>query len=431
MSNYYLIIDGGKRGPYTVERIRGMWAKGQIAKGTHCLKEGEAQPRPIEVISEITSPPHRPAGATAPAAAVSPADVMATGQANWRVILPAWAALLVISLLVIFMGGSKKPEVKKIILADTNQTDLPPPPKKNDPGIDGPTPDDNRTFNPGTGLGSNFQAGPALPLMVQGRDYEYSLGKLEIRTYGTELPVEDQNYLRKKADELIAQFETYTGLKPPKGFYYQVYYYKDAEQFGKVTGRDPNRVGGITYWNYVSRDKIAPIHCHGGFHTLLHEMVHAITWPAYGHMPLFMTEGFAEWLAYMFLFDPAQKNQSELFSKVKVLANRIRANSFPTLDEYLKTQTYEHWQRMFGQIGLGYGAGALLVDFLLVNDPDWTKKALAHCHQSGQDELQRSMAFHKHVQDHWPGGMAGLDKAWRDWILKKEKAIAKNIREKL
>ena len=424
MHNYYLIIDGQKKGPYPEARIQSMWKQKHIEPGTECLKEGEAQPLPIELISEITSPLSKLTEATTPAAAVSRVDVMATAQTNWRVILPAGAALLVISLLVILMGGSKKPKTQKITLADTNYTALPPPPKKTDPGIDGLTPDDNRTFNPGTGLGSNFQAGPVPPPMVQGRDFEYSLGKLEIRTYGTELPVEDQNYLRKKGDELITQFETYTGLKPPKGFYYQVYYYKDAEQFRKVTGRDPNRLGGLTYWSYFSRDKIAPVHCHGGFHVLLHEMVHAITWPSYGYMPLFMTEGFAEWLAYMFLFDPAQKNQSDLFSKVKVLAGRIRANSFPTLDEYLKTHTYEHWQRMFGQIDLGYGAGALLLDFLLVNDPDWTKKALAHCRQSGQDELQRSMSFHKHVQDHWPGGMAGLDKAWRDWILKKEKSLA-------
>jgi len=346
-------------------------------------------------------------------------------QVNWKYILPTGAGLLLISLLVIFLGGdSKKQGPEKITLTDSNQTRPLPPPKKPDPGIDGPTPDANQTFNPGTGLGSNFQAGPAPPPMVPGRDFEYSLGKLEIRTYGTELPVEDQNYLRKKADELIQQFETYTGLKPPKGFFYQVYYYKDKRQFGKVTGRNPDRLGGITFWNYTNRDKIAPIHCHGGFHTLLHEMVHAITWPAYGHMPLFMTEGYAEWLAYMFLFDPDQKNQSDLFSKVKVLANRIRANTFPTLDNYLKAQNYGHWQRMFGQIGLGYGAGALLVDFLLVTDRDWTKKALANCRKAGPGQWDRSQAFHKYVQDNWPGGLAGMDKAWRDWILNKEKVLS-------
>ena len=420
MNNYYLVIDGKNKGPYTAERIQGMWAKGHIAPGTPCLKEGENQPRPIEAIQEITSPPHKSAPVVAGTGA-SMTDVKAMMQANRKYILPAGASLLLISLLVIFLGGgSKKRGTEQITLVDRNNTGFLPPQQKPDPGIDGPTPDANRTFNPGTGLGNNFQAGPSPPPMVQGRDFEYSLGKLEIRTYGTELPADEQNYLRAKADELITQFETYTGLKPPKGFYYQVYYYKDKRQFEKVTGKDPDRLGGITYWNYTSRDKIAPIHCWGGFHVLLHEMVHAITWPAYGHMPLFMTEGYAEWLAYMFLFNPDHKTRSNLYSKVKVLANRIRANSFPTLDNYLKAQNYGHWQQMFGQIGLGYGAGALLVDFLLVTDRDWTKKALANCRKAGPGQLRRSIAFHKYVKDHWPGGLPGMDKAWRDWILKKE-----------
>ena len=56
MNNYYLIIDGQKKGPYTETRIRNMWKNNHIDPGTECLKEGDADPRPIEEISEITSP---------------------------------------------------------------------------------------------------------------------------------------------------------------------------------------------------------------------------------------------------------------------------------------------------------------------------------------------------------------------------------------
>ena len=48
MSNYYLIIKEKEKGPYTGERVRGMWANKSIAKGTLSLKEGESNPRPIE-----------------------------------------------------------------------------------------------------------------------------------------------------------------------------------------------------------------------------------------------------------------------------------------------------------------------------------------------------------------------------------------------
>ena len=422
MANYYLVIEGRNKGPYTAERIQGMWAQGHIARGTPCLKEGESQPRPIEQISDLTKPPPK-AKAKADSVVASAEGIQAMVQAHWKYILPAGAGLLVICLLVIFLIGGKDGPTKEVTnLPDSNTTS--PPGKKPDPGIDGTAPDGNRTFTPGTGLGSNFQAGPAPPPMVQGRDFEYSLGKLEIRTYGTELPEDEKNYLLKKADELIVQFENFTGVKPPKGFYYQVYYYKDPRQFQKVTGKDPSRWGGFTYWNHISRDKIAPIHCHGGFHTLLHEMVHAITWPAYGPMPLFMTEGFAEWLAFMFLYNPDHRTRSDLFRQVKALASRIRSKNLPTLDQYLKSQNYGHWQRMFGQIGVGYGAGNLLVDFLLVNEPDWTKKALTNIGKGVSDQNRRSMAFHKYVEDHWPGGLAGLDKGWHDWILKKEKDLS-------
>lgn len=55
MNNYYLIIKGKQKGPYTQERVHSMWVNKSIAAGTLCLKEGESKPRPIEQFSEITS----------------------------------------------------------------------------------------------------------------------------------------------------------------------------------------------------------------------------------------------------------------------------------------------------------------------------------------------------------------------------------------
>ena len=71
MNNYYLIIDGKKKGPYPETRIQNMWKEKHIEPGTKCLMEGETNPRPIEDFPEITSPITKKTVA-ARSAAVSP-----------------------------------------------------------------------------------------------------------------------------------------------------------------------------------------------------------------------------------------------------------------------------------------------------------------------------------------------------------------------
>ena len=71
MNNYYLIIDGQKKGPYTSTRIQNMWANKSIAPGTKCQKEGESATRPIEQFSEITSPQSKASVPFAPKSAAA------------------------------------------------------------------------------------------------------------------------------------------------------------------------------------------------------------------------------------------------------------------------------------------------------------------------------------------------------------------------
>ena len=136
-----------------------------------------------------------------------------------------------------------------------------------------------------------------------------------------------------------------------------------------------------------------------------------------------MTEGFAEWLAYKFLFTDEYRSSSGLFSKVRILAARVRNDSLPSLGKYLNSENYGHWQRMFGQLGLGYGAGELLVDYLLTENPVWTKKALEYWRKSGKGQKLRTAAFFNYVKNNWPGGVSSLEKEWEDWILNKEKEL--------
>ncbi len=114
MNNYYLIIDGQKKGPYTEIRIRNMWKNNHIDPGTECLKEGDADPRPIEEISEITSPSAvkkspAPTNPT-PATSSNPAEINisnptgAAGSTSTGPSAPAWKIVLVL-LVGIAIGG--------------------------------------------------------------------------------------------------------------------------------------------------------------------------------------------------------------------------------------------------------------------------------------------------------------------------------------
>jgi len=95
MNNYYLIIDGQKKGPYTETRIQNMWENKHIDPGTECLKEGETDPRPIEDFPEITSPKtvQKPAATASPTAATSasPASATPTSPATATPASPATA----------------------------------------------------------------------------------------------------------------------------------------------------------------------------------------------------------------------------------------------------------------------------------------------------------------------------------------------------
>jgi len=114
MNNYYLIIDGQKKGPYTETRIQNMWENKHIDPGTECLKEGETDPRPIEDFPEITSPStvQKPAATASPTAATSaspaaatPASpTTATPAAPAAVSTPAWKFVLIL-LVGVGIGG--------------------------------------------------------------------------------------------------------------------------------------------------------------------------------------------------------------------------------------------------------------------------------------------------------------------------------------
>jgi hypothetical protein len=114
MNNYYLIIDGQKKGPYTETRIRNMWKNNHIDPGTECLKEGEVDPCPIEEVSEITSPSAVKKSPTpanpAPVTSSSPAEINisnptgSTGSTSTGSSTPAWKIVLVL-LVGIAIGG--------------------------------------------------------------------------------------------------------------------------------------------------------------------------------------------------------------------------------------------------------------------------------------------------------------------------------------
>ena len=105
MSNYYLIIKGKQKGPYTAERMQGMWASKSIAPGTLCQKEGETGSRPIEQFSEFTAKgaPQKAAAATpTTSAAQKTTSTTGVGPLPLKYIIPAVAVLLLVAVIAVF-----------------------------------------------------------------------------------------------------------------------------------------------------------------------------------------------------------------------------------------------------------------------------------------------------------------------------------------
>lgn len=150
MNNYYLILKGKPKGPYSIERMRGMWANKSIAPGTKCQKEGESATRPIEQFSEITSAQSKASVPFAPKSAAAGQKTKAGSAAedrmpgrpvglsvpNWKYIIPAGVALLLVVVIIIFVfasgdsestGNSSSPVAGGKSLAPRKR---PPPPKQ-------------------------------------------------------------------------------------------------------------------------------------------------------------------------------------------------------------------------------------------------------------------------------------------------------------
>lgn len=76
---YYLIENGSKRGPFTINQIRSMWNAGSINQLTMFSTEGDPSLRPLKVIiSEIEA-------SVAPASTGTVQTIQATSK-KWKVV---------------------------------------------------------------------------------------------------------------------------------------------------------------------------------------------------------------------------------------------------------------------------------------------------------------------------------------------------------
>lgn len=172
--------------------------------------------------------------------------------------------------------------------------------------------------------------------------------------------------------------------------------------------------------------------------TLLHEGCHAIMDDMFGELPFWMVEGSADWLgeapAWLQKADGLRRDQQTRWIK---LDNMRKRGELPPLQDYLLTNDYAQWSKMFkGNIGAGYDVGWSIFDFFIVSSQrakeTWPIKIMAEAVQEAQRRPRESdeIIFLKTLQARWPpipgknlNGVQSFELGWHSWIkLEAEKA---------
>ncbi|MDP7011876.1 MAG: hypothetical protein QF685_10885 [Verrucomicrobiota bacterium] len=169
--------------------------------------------------------------------------------------------------------------------------------------------------------------------------------------------------------------------------------------------------------------------------TLLHEGCHTIMDEMFGELPFWMVEGSADWLgeapAWLQKADGLRKDQHVRWLRLNDMRKK---GKLPDLREYLLSNSYEQWDRMFkGNIGTGYDIGWSIFDFFMRTHPQSTAflgnvvndPAVVSARRNGRKEA----AFVQAIDKQWPGGIKLLEKGWHTWIQRKSADAEQTLRQ--
>ena len=280
-----------------------------------------------------------------------------------------------------------------------------------------------------------------LPGSAQGQGGYQRFGRIAINTHGSAMPPQLLHYINKEGELLLIKNRA-LGFIVPQNFYYQIDFFPNVKaymRYSKSKGRDVGPGGGYTvfknitgrsdgdqketpampiqivcYWHHDQPWETVPI--------LLHEMVHAVHGANYGAMPLWLQEGLPNWFSH-------RKHHLGVDKKIEILNSYQRFMKLvQEMDEktfllFIASTQYGDWEKVIGDVGVGYFLAETLVDFFLGN-PEYQpffRNALAKAKASSDWQFERSIACAADIETNWPGGIAQLLKGWKNWYLVQSK----------
>jgi len=171
--------------------------------------------------------------------------------------------------------------------------------------------------------------------------------------------------------------------------------------------------------------------------TLQHEGCHAIMDAMFGQLAFWMIEGSADWFgeapAWLKQNEkgllPVGKDQQKRWLRLETMR---RKNQLPNMKEYLLSDEYKDWDKMFkGDIGMGYDIGWSIFDFFIRSGQrvkqTWPQQVLAQATQQAQQMPDRApeIIFAQSLNAKWPkmrlngslmSGIQTFERGWHSWI---------------
>lgn len=277
-----------------------------------------------------------------------------------------------------------------------------------------------------------------LPGRAQAQQGYQRFGRVYINTHGAAVPNSLVQYLAREGELLIVKNRA-LGFQVPQNFYYQIEFFPDVNSYmaySRSIGQNVGPGGGYTlfdnitsradgdireqpkvplkivcYWHHDRPWNIVPI--------LLHEMCHAVHGADYGAMPLWLQEGLPNWFSHRKQHLGVDK-KIENMKRYPRYMKLVQEMDERTFIQFIASTQYEHWQKIIGDVGVGYFLAETLVDFFIGNPSaqPFFKQALVQAKAHSPWQFERSINCAANIEANWPQGIPMLLKGWKSWYKK-------------
>ena len=156
---------------------------------------------------------------------------------------------------------------------------------------------------------------------------------------------------------------------------------------------------------------------HGDGRTLKvvrHETSHLIAAALFGRLPKWLDEGLAEYFERLDVEGQAKIIRPSGYY-LKTLRRHLRSGTLPELQRHLRLSR-KQWLRL--DQDLSYGIAWSLVYYLMTEPRG--RHLLAQLLDAKAARRCRHFDTSEYIDRHYPGGIAGLDQLWRNWLGKSD-----------